>query len=294
MFVNLRSALLVMGSLVLGYAAPLLAAPPAPGHEVTEGFVAGACSEADFASGASAYSANFGYYFSKKSKQWIQSAWCYPVWGNLAASASQLVTAREAITIYATPNGGSNSAEYAPLTNSISWSFPGELVSGCGPADLACTFIPFPKKSKDWQWSAVQVSMPRTFFINSPGSNCVGRPICPGFTTNAWTFVGSPPCGEQAANSSVINVITKNRSYMPTSVLVEPGDTIRMCNEDPFPQKPYTPDNGNWGSKKVQPGTCVNYKIPKLAANRNRANIIFYDALHINMKLKVVVKKSQC
>ncbi len=293
--VTVRSSLIsVTVFLVGGMFSPVLAAPSAPGHEVSKGFVAGACTESDFSLGASAYSTNYGYYFSKKSKQWIRNAWCHPVWGNLTASATQLVTAREAITVYATPNGGSNSAEYAPQTNSISWSYPGTLVSGCGHSDLACTFIPFPKKSKEWQWADVHVTMPRTFFIDSGGQFCAGLHLCPGVTTNAWAFVGSPPCGEQTSKSALVNVTMKNKSYVPTSVLVEPGDRIRMCNEDPFPQRPYTPDNGNWGNKRLMPGECITYKIPKLAANKKRANIIFYDALHINMRLKVVVKKSQC
>ena len=35
--------------------------------------------------------------------------------------------------------------------------------------------------------------MPRTFFVDSPGSNCAGQHLCGGATTNAWAFAGVEP-----------------------------------------------------------------------------------------------------
>jgi len=270
----------------------LYAAPSAaPGFQVTKGASPEACTEGDFGAGASAYGPNYGYYYSAKSKQWVSTAWCYPVWGFLAASAPQIVTVGEAITVYAMPKDGSNSAEYAPLTSSISWDFPGQLVSGCGNADLACTFIPFDDSSKEWQWTSVHVTMPRTFFIDHPGSNCAGQHICAGFYTNAWTFVGTPPCNEQPKRT--VRVTMKNKTFVPQQVLVKPGTKIEMCNEDPFPQRPYTPFNQNWGGRKLQPGQCITFTTPKSIA-RKRANIEIFDEIHTRMRLKVVIEKNVC
>ena len=96
------------------------------------------------------------------------------------------------VTMTAVPDQGSNSAEYAPQTKSITWSYPGRRVSGCGPADLSCTVVAAAKATTEWQWGLFHVTMPRTFFINSRGSNCAGQVICAGFATNAWAFAGVP------------------------------------------------------------------------------------------------------
>ena len=83
-------------------------------------------------------------------------------------------------------------------TNSISWTFPGQRVSGCGNADLTCTVILAKRASAEWQWGEFHVTMPRVFFVDSPGSNCAGQHLCAGFATNAWSFVGVPPSGTPA------------------------------------------------------------------------------------------------
>ncbi len=284
---------LVLFSTVACLLMPLwsVAVPAAPGFERAKGALPYACTESDFGAGASAYSANYGYYYSPKAKQWISTAWCYPVWGFLAASGAQIVRVGEAITVYASPKDGSNSAEYAPLTGTISWSYPGRIISGCGPSDLACTFVPFSKGSKEWQWSEVHVTMPRTFFIDSPGSNCAGQHICAGFSTNAWTFVGTPPCGEQPKATAVVSM--KNKTFVPEQVLVTPGSKVQMCNNDPFPQRPFAPSNSNWGDRKLQPGQCITFTVPK-KISRKRANIEIFDAIHTRMRLKIVIEKGNC
>ena len=285
---------ILLSCLVAGlvfFSEALAATPPAPGYKISKGHIPTQCSDSDVSQGASVYGTNYGYYYSSKSKAWVQNAWCYPVWGNLKASEPQLVTAGEAITIYATPTGGSNSAEYAPQTRSISWQYTGKLVSGCGSSDLACTFIPFKKKQKEWQWTDVYVTMPRTFFIDHPGSNCAGQHICAGFSTKAWTFVGTPPCG--TPSSKTVEVAMLNKTFIPSSVLVDPGTTVRMCNQDPFPQKPYAPDNSKFGNKTLNTGECINFKVPKTPVSK-RANTLIYDALHTKMRLKIVIVPNKC
>lgn len=285
--VALPSLLSIAVTCLTAVAAP----PPAPGYQIPKGNIPYACTEGDFNSGASAYGTNYGYYYSAKLKQWVSTAWCFPVWGYLAASQPQIVTVGEAITVYATPKDGSNSTEYAPQTASISWNYPGKIVSGCGPSDLACTFIPFTKGSKEWQWVEVHVTMPRTFFIDHPGSNCAGQHICAGFSTNAWTFVGTPPCDEQS--KTTVQVSMKNKTFVPSQVLVTPGTKIQLCNDDPFPQRPYTPDNSNWGNRKLQPGKCITFTVPK-TLTRKRGNIQIFDAIHTRMRLKIVIEKNAC
>jgi hypothetical protein len=177
--------------------APATAAPrpplPAGGQQVAPGHLPGQCT----GPGDNAYGPNYGYYYSNASKAWISAPRCVPRWGNLALMPSQVVRAGGKVTMTAVPDQGSNSAQYAPQTKSISWSFPGKRVAGCGNADLSCTVVPFAKAAKEWQWGLFHVTMPRTFFINSRGSNCAGIEICAGFATNAWSFAGVPPKGKE-------------------------------------------------------------------------------------------------
>ncbi|MEW6581808.1 MAG: carboxypeptidase-like regulatory domain-containing protein [Actinomycetota bacterium] len=159
------------------------------------------CTEADPA--ASAYGPTFGYYFSPRSKSWVSAPLCYPRWGNLEASGAQVGKAGGTATVTAIPTDGSNSGTYAPQTNTITWTPGGAPVAGCGKADLSCT-IRLPKATTEWQWLLVHVTMPRTFFIDSPGSNCAGQHICAGFATNAWSYVGVPPkSGDQTISGRV-------------------------------------------------------------------------------------------
>jgi hypothetical protein len=134
-----------------------------------------------------------GYYFSDTAKTWISSPFCYLRWGNLEASGSTVVAAGAQVTVTAIPTDGSNSGTYAPQTGSIHWTFPGQAVSGCGAADLTCSAIPTKVASTEWQWFEFHVTMPRTFFIDSPGDLCGGQHLCAGATTNAWSYVGIAP-----------------------------------------------------------------------------------------------------
>ena len=71
----------------------------------------------------------YGSYFSKAANAWMTAPYCYPMWGGLDASPSQIVAAGAKATVTAVPQ--SNSAQYAPETGSIIWTFPGQRVSGC-------------------------------------------------------------------------------------------------------------------------------------------------------------------
>jgi len=168
--------------------------PQPPGSvRVADGHVPGVCTDAQFKAGAPTSGSLIGVYYSNRSRQWISAPVCHARWGNLYMSASTVVKAGGKVTMTAIPE--TNSAQYAPETKSISWQFPGKRTAGCGNADLTCTVIVARKSTKEWQWGEFRVSMPRVFFIDSPGSNCAGQHLCAGFATNAWGWAGVPPRG---------------------------------------------------------------------------------------------------
>lgn len=178
---------------------PTAARPPVPdgSKPIDADHVPTICTQAEYDAGASIYEPSYGYYFSKVAKAWLPRPRCYPRWGFLVMSPSQLVKAGKAVTMIAIPVDGSNSGEYAPQENAIHWDFfsGAKVVSGCGSADLTCTVIPVPADSKynDWRWFQFHVSMPKTYYIDDPGEFCGGQHLCPGATTNAWGFVGVVP-----------------------------------------------------------------------------------------------------
>ena len=107
---------------------------PAGSHVVAPGQPPRECTVKDAATNA--YGTNFGYYWSNTAKTWISAPWCYPRWGHLKTSASQITSDGGKVTVTAIPTEGSNSGEWAPKTKSIAWTFPGTRVAGCGNADL--------------------------------------------------------------------------------------------------------------------------------------------------------------
>lgn len=180
---------------VVGPAAGATPAPPSGAVVVAAGQPPRQCVVGDPATNA--YGINNGVYWSKTAGAWLSAPWCYPRWGNLEATGSGVVAAGQRFTVTAIPTDGSNSAQYAPETRSISWSYPGRRVAGCGNADLSCTVVPTETAGQEWSWFEFRVSMPRTFFIDSPGSNCAGQHICAGAGTHAWAWVGVPPRDQQ-------------------------------------------------------------------------------------------------
>lgn len=170
--------------------------PQPPGStRVAEGHIPAVCTKAQGAAGAPSEASFLGVAYSARLKQWLSVPICYPRWGNLYASPSQVVKAGGEVTITAVPSEGSNSGTYAVETKSITWQFPGRRVRGCRSKDLTCTVVLAKKATSAWQWGEFHVSMPRTFFIDSPGSNCAGQHLCAGFATNAWAWAGVPPRG---------------------------------------------------------------------------------------------------
>lgn len=172
---------------------------PAGSQALAPGHIPRVCTGGTF----NAYASNYGVYYSARAKAWISAPWCVPRWGNLEALTSGITKVKGSYTVTAVPNEGSNSAQYAPETKSISWTYPGKRVSGCGSADLSCTVVPFSKGTDEWQWGEFHVTMPRTFFVDSAGSNCAGQHLCAGFSTNAWGFVGVPPADKAVITGTV-------------------------------------------------------------------------------------------
>jgi hypothetical protein len=164
---------------------------PAGGHQLAPGQLPAVCPEGAV---ANSYGPTEGFYYDTEVDQWVGAPWCYPRWGNLYMSPSQVTNAGSAVTFTAIPTDGSNSASFAPDTRSIAWDAAGaKIVAGCGNVDLTCTIIPAAKAGETWQWVMVHVSMPRTFLVDSPGSNCAGQHLCAGVTTNAWAYAGVRP-----------------------------------------------------------------------------------------------------
>jgi hypothetical protein len=193
----LLAAAVAASATAIAVAAPVAGAagrPPLPAGavQIAPGHVPAVCSGT-----FDAYNVNYGYYWSTASKAWVQAPRCYPRWGFLSASASQVVRAGRQVTVTATPDGGSNSGTYAPEARAISWTYPGRRVAGCGAADLSCTVIPAAKAAREWQWGLFHVAMPRTFFVDFPSEFCAGQHLCAGVTTQAWSYAGVPPKGAE-------------------------------------------------------------------------------------------------
>ena len=187
----------LLGLVLLGQAGAASRPPALPGVRVlAPGQLPRTCTTAEHDAGASTGATTYGSYFSKAANAWMTAPYCYPMWGGLDASPSQIVAVGAKVTVTAVPQ--SNAAQYAPETKSISWTFPGQRVSGCGNADLTCTVILAKRATTEWQWGEFHVTMPRVFFVDSPGSNCAGQHLRAGFATNAWSFVGVPPSGTPA------------------------------------------------------------------------------------------------
>jgi hypothetical protein len=182
----------------LGAEARGAARPPAPKGVaiLAAGQTPHVCGPADGKFGATGYGTVSGVYYSSTANAWLSAPLCYPLWGNLEASAPQIVAGGGKATVVATPNQGSNSAEWATKPpGAISWQPAGTPVKGsCGPTKLTCT-VTLPAAGPEWQWLLFHVSMPRTYFIDSQGSSCVGQHACAGTGTQAWAYVAIPPKG---------------------------------------------------------------------------------------------------
>jgi hypothetical protein len=193
------SALVGLVCAVLAVSAVGAARPPAPAgvKVLAPGAVPHVCGAGDQKYGATGYGPVYGVYFSKTANAWVQAPLCYPQWGNLQMSGAQIARGGGRATVTATPNQGSNSAVWATKPpGAITWQPAGTPKGGCTPTKLTCT-VQLPAAGAEWQWLMFQVTLPRTYFIDSPGEFCAGVHACPGTATNGWTFVGIPPKGQE-------------------------------------------------------------------------------------------------
>ena len=108
------AALLTLGLLTQAVAAPRPPAPPGV-KVLSPGQLPRTCTTAEHDAGASTSGTTYGSYFSKAANAWMTAPYCYPMWGGLDASASQIVAAGDKATVTAVPQ--SNSAQYAPETS---------------------------------------------------------------------------------------------------------------------------------------------------------------------------------
>ena len=223
---------LAVAALLASATSALAARPPIPAgaQQLSPGQLPTLCVPG--APGAGSYGPTLGYYFDTEVDQWVNAPWCYPRWGSLVMSASQVTNAGSAVTFTAIPSDGSNSAEFAPDTKSISWDAAGaKIVAGCGASDLSCTIIPAAKATETWQWAMVHVAMPRHFLIDSPGSNCAGVHLCGGVTTNAWAYAGVRP---ERSTPAVIHgrVVDDEEEPMPGVKVAATGPSSKSAVTD--------------------------------------------------------------
>ena len=166
-------------------------APPAGYPEISPGHVPGHCS-GDF----NAYATNYGVYWSEFSHRWVQAPRCYPRWGYLEASASQVIEAGDVVTVSITPDDPLVASEIG-RQGGVSWGYSGTWVAGCGGTELTCTVrIGTPgQPPAEWAWSEFRISAPGRAFVLPPSyaPRCQVELPCLDTFTNAWTFVGVRP-----------------------------------------------------------------------------------------------------
>ena len=222
----------LLGAVLLADASGAARPPPPPGVAVVAaGALPHVCRASDQKFGASGYAPVMGVYYSSAGNGWASAPLCYPLWGNLAMSGPTTARGGSRVTVTAIPNQGSNSATWAiKKPGVVQWQPAGTPAKGsCLPTTLTCTVV-LPAAGPMWQWLLFHVSMPRTYFIDSKGSFCVGVHACPGAQTNAWTYVGIPPAGakppKQGASLSVAVSIANQANQV--AVGGEVGVTVKV------------------------------------------------------------------
>ncbi len=239
--------------------------PPAPKGVaiVAAGKPPHVCTAADTKFGATGYGPVSGYYYSPTANAWLAAPYCYPQWGNLEMSGAQIGQGGGRATVVATPNQGSNSAEWATKPpGAITWQASGTPVKGsCLRTTLTCTVV-LPAAGPEWQWLLFTVSLPRTYFIDSPGEFCAGQHACAGTATNGWTYVGIPPKGqtppkkEEEKESSISGRVVETDCSGAGACKVTglPGVSVTASGGPGGVVKTSTGDKGNF-SMKVDKGT---------------------------------------
>ncbi len=183
-----------------------IGSPPGNGRVLSPGQIPTVCTQADFDAGASAYRSNSGYYWSDVSSRWLSAPYCYPRWGGMAASPSQIVRAGDTVTVTAIPDDG-RMAGLVAVQGGMSWSAPGERISGCQTTDVTCTVRlgTAGAPPAEWAWSEFRISGPGRVFILPPSyaPRCQESNPCLDTYTNAWSWVGVRPAGPEPLEATV-------------------------------------------------------------------------------------------
>lgn len=169
--------------------------PPPPGNPViSAGQVPRLCTESDHP--YNSYGATYGYFYSKSLKRWESAPYCYARWGYLGASAPQVISAGDIVTVSAI-HDDARVTPWIAVQGGMAWQYPGTLISGCGATDLTCTVKIGSAASppKEWQWYEFHVSGPGRYFILPPSyaPRCQPDNPCIDTATNAWSYVGVQP-----------------------------------------------------------------------------------------------------
>jgi PKD repeat protein len=172
--------------------------PPGNAHVLSAGQVPTTCTASDGDNGASAYGSTYGYYWSDVSNRWVQAPWCYPRWGFMAMTPSQVISAGDEVTMTALPDDP-NMEHWIKDAHlgTMDWSHPGELVDGCGLYDMFCTVRigEHNRPPGEWSWGEFHVSGPGRVFVlpESYAPRCQKDAPCLDTYTNAWGFAGLRP-----------------------------------------------------------------------------------------------------
>ena len=245
----------LLGAVLLADASGSARPPPPPGVAVVAaGALPHVCGAADQKFGASGYGPVSGVYYSSVGNGWASAPLCYPLWGNLVMSGPQIAQGGSRVTVAAIPNQGSNSATWAIVApGAVQWQPAGTPAKGsCLPTTLTCSIV-LPPAGPMWQWLLFHVSMPRTYFIDSKGSFCVGQHACAGAVTNAWTYVGIPPAGTKTPKKKQQGTISGN--------VRETDCSATGCSIKGLGGVAITASGGPGGTAQTSTGTNGNYSV---------------------------------
>ncbi len=253
-------ALLVALALLAGVAvvpsagADPVGSPPGGGHVLDAGQIPTVCTQAEFDAGASAYSSNYGYYWSETSSRWISAPWCYPRWGGLTASASQVADAGDTVTVSAIHDDG-RVADWIPVQGGMGWSYPGTRVSGCTTTDLTCTVTLGTEglPPSEWAWSEFHITGPGRYFVLPPSyaPRCQPDNPCLDTYTNAWSWVGLRPVSSRPPEA-----------VMNEPTMFDPGQ-IMFTSSSTDPDDDPLAETWDFGDGKTGSGRSITHKYEK-------------------------------